>query len=1010
MSKRKSCERAGLFGLSLLAFSAAAAPQVMAQDDPTAAAEEEEAIVVVGSRLRRDQFTADAPIQVITQEESTRAGFVSTTEVLQSNAVTGGGAQINQLFGGLVVNGGGGVNTLGLRGFGPTSTLVLLNGRRLTPAGVRGAVGAADLNTIPSALVDRIEILKDGASSIYGSDAVAGVVNIITNRDFDGFELEAQRNITEAGGGEQSRISLSGGHEFGSLSLLGSVEYYEREAQLYRDRPWSSCPLDGIRDPVTGESFEDIDPLTGELKCWTINFLGSAGVTINTIGTATRAGWGGPGAPGVGAFNRWRPNPANFDGIGGNLDGFEGVNGGGNGFANRDTFDPEMLDVDLISPTETFNVFFSGAWDLGRHEVYGEVLFSRRESSQGNYVQLSLDYPNNPLLPAELQTGPPQNPLSTFPNPPPIGEPGSRMPAPYETQVRAFIGFGNVPQVQEVEYTRQVLGIRGDLFTDWRYDFNIYHGQNEGENIGQNFLVDRIFNSLVISPAVGGEPPELIRTIQGVDYVCTITLTNPEFGCIPAPQLNAQTIGGQLPGDWVNWVQQRLVESNRYEETAYQLVVDGPLFRLPAGPVLAAFGAEFRDAEIDNTPSLDSQLANVYNFTAGGPTRGSDSVSEFFAETEIPILRDAPFARSLTVNLSARHTDYESYGSDVTYKIGGSWEPIDDLTFRATRGTSYRAPALFEQFLGVNTGFQAGNFDPCNNYGDLDPANQVYINCDAEIGDVNFVQNNGVTIFNGGGAATDIFAETSENATIGVAWRPLRDREGLGELWLAADWFSIELNDSIAQLGAVNILNRCYGSPDPATEPTCTLITRDANNELSVNNNYINIALQESVGWDLGLRYARALFDGELTVTGNMVLYNVQDFTLFSDLGPVDNNGTLGAPEVAGDMTVGYAQGPWYLRYGVTWVGPMDDYAKNGEDPADSPFILATDDYFLHDASVQYSTDNWQLTLGVRNLFDEDPPPISSVSAFFNTIGQIPLFSGYDFYGRQFFVNVSTRF
>ena len=183
-----------------------------------------EELVVVGSHLRRDNFNTPSPIEVINREERLLAGTASITETLQSNAVTAGGAQINNAFGGFVTQGGPGANTLGLRGLGATRTLILLNGRRVAPAGTRGGVGAADLNVLPDAIVDRIEILKDGASSIYGSDAVAGVVNIITRQNINGITMEGSVEIPEHGGGNQYRVSVVGGYTNDRLSIAGSAE------------------------------------------------------------------------------------------------------------------------------------------------------------------------------------------------------------------------------------------------------------------------------------------------------------------------------------------------------------------------------------------------------------------------------------------------------------------------------------------------------------------------------------------------------------------------------------------------------------------------------------------------------------------------------------------------------------------------------------------------------------------------------------------------------------------
>src|SRR6185295_9111703 len=201
-------------------------------------------ITVTGSRLRRDTFNSVSPVQLITREQVTAAGFSSATEALQGTGVTTGGAQINNSFGGFVTDGGPGANTLSLRGLGATRTLVLLNGRRVSPAGSRGSVGSADLNVLPSSIIDHIEILKDGASSIYGSDAVAGVINVITRKNIKGVILEGQYNATEGGGGEEQRYSATAGTTFDRGFIAGSAELYRRSALTWGDRDWMKCQTD----------------------------------------------------------------------------------------------------------------------------------------------------------------------------------------------------------------------------------------------------------------------------------------------------------------------------------------------------------------------------------------------------------------------------------------------------------------------------------------------------------------------------------------------------------------------------------------------------------------------------------------------------------------------------------------------------------------------------------------------------------------------------------------------
>ena len=264
------------------------------------------AIVVTGSRIRRpDEFSTTEPITVITAEEITQSGFNSATDALQSTAVTAGAGQINNFFGGFVTAGGTGANTLGLRNLGPARTLVLLNGRRIAPAGTRGNVLAADLNVLPTAIVERIEVLKAGASSIYGSDAVAGVVNIITDAQTRGLTIDAQVNVPEVGAGVDRRISATFGFDSDRLNLIGSVEYRKRDALRLNDRGFTKCPIGGF---LSGEGtpFGSGDGIGfGGNPCFTLD---NGGVTINTLGLPTRAGIGRTsGLPGN--FNRFVPAP-----------------------------------------------------------------------------------------------------------------------------------------------------------------------------------------------------------------------------------------------------------------------------------------------------------------------------------------------------------------------------------------------------------------------------------------------------------------------------------------------------------------------------------------------------------------------------------------------------------------------------------------------------------------------------------------------------------------------------
>ena len=990
MINRKSLSRNPLSFALATAMVFAAAPAFAQDSTATQSAEEAAAkakatnfdtVTVTGSRISKDVFNSVSPVQVITREESTLAGFNSTAAALQSTAVTGGSSQINNAYGGYVTDGGPGANTLGLRGLGPTRTLILMNGRRVSPAGARGAVGSTDLNVLPNAIVDRVEILKDGASSIYGSDAVAGVINIITKTKVDGFSVEAQHNATDGGGGDERRYSIVFGNTGERSHFSGSYEYYTRNELTLGDRGWTRCATDKYRDIDVGDNWGNgdyIDPMTGKSKCYTID---AGGVTINTIGTNTRAGVGAPGSAGT-RFNRWRPNAAVTTG----LVGYEGV-----GVLNRDTFDEDMLNKSLISPAKTHTLYFQGGFDLnalGDAELYYEFLGNHRKSTQTGYRQLSLDYGvGNPLIPANLRDSV-AGPATNLTNGQPMG-------------VRAFVGFGNDQSKQTVDFLRFNAGLRGHLGSEWNYDFNVMHSRSDADYTFQSFLTSRLAQSLdVVSNGAGG-------------FVCR----DASNGCIAAPPLNSNTIGGRLPQDWKNWVFVPVTGNTKFNETTLNFNVNGPLFDMPYGSAGGAFGVEYRKAKIDDSPSQYSIDQDLFNLTASAPTRGTDSVFEAYGELELPLLAGVTAAEELTVNLSGRYTDYKSYGSDQTYKIGGLWTPVKWLSFRASYGTSYRAPALFEQFLGGTTGFLSAANDPCDQYIDAQPSSLRYQNC-ASLGlDPEFVQTQGVTVITQGGAETGLKAETSKAKTLGMILQP-EFGANFGDLSLAIDYFDIKVENGVRDAGGAAILSSCYGSATAdfsAGNGVCRLIDRDpVTNRLVVTNGFINVSTEKVRGLDFTLRHVRDIGPGELRSTLQVTHYIEQTDQLFPEDPKVNSAGMLRSPKNTATLDLSYKWNNWQVRYGLDWIDKTDSYAYYEErneglfDPATSQYKLYTPNYFLQALSVQYEADKWSVTAGVRNLADKEPPTISQ--GVYNTVGNAPLYSGYDYFGRSYFVNITRSF
>lgn len=969
----------------------------------TKAKSEVEELVVVGSRIRRDSLKSISPVVFVTRDEIIAAGFTSATELLQGSKVAGGNAQINNAYGGYVTNGGPGSNTISLRGLGEGRTLVLINGRRVAPAGSRGAVGSADLNVLPSAMIEHIEVLHDGASAIYGSDAIGGVINVITMESVDGLNLESDVHIPTEGDGEQYRFSVSGGYSEDRLSLTGSFDYYERKNLTLADRDWTRCNTDNIRDPETGESLDFIDPKTGKPKCYPITGTGSNGVTVNTIGTQqVRAdnwealGLNGPavGAPGSSGttFTRFRPNPLITTGV----IGFEGVGGGSNSLNVRDTFDPRMLEENLISPSKVYTTFLQGKYELqslGDAKAYFEFLANRRDSDQRGFRQLSMDYRlGSPLIPDELSYG-------NF-GPDQGTSDGERV------GVRAFVGFGNDNSNQTVDFIKPILGLKGDFFIpDWKYDAYISNSKSEAKYTMESFLTDKLIYASDVVTATGDVDPSLVRN----GLTCGINLTDTNEHCIPFPPLNTATISGNLPQDFKDYIFREIVGNTAYEESVFSATIDGPVLSLPAGQAQVALGVEYREARINDKPDPNSMSGNLYNLTISAPTKGKDNVTELYSEIEIPVLADMFLAEELTLNGSLRYTDYDSYGSDSTYKIGLIYSPTDWISFRGTTGTSFRAPALFEQYQGATSGFLSPTLDPCNEYGTPGVPQTVVDNCSSELpGQPEYINTSGIEVFSVGGADAGLKAETSDNTTYGIVLQPhISDTTDLA---FEFDYFDINIDNGITQAGASAILDSCYNDPNFASDQGfCRLVSRDAaSGQLSVSDAYINLATQSARGLDVTVRFEQEVGPGTLLIDLNGTRYYEQSQKLFADDDRIEYNGTLDWPKFSGDVDISYDWNDWRLTYGLDWIGSMDSYAYVEEDPDDSIYDFAVPSYMKHRISVRYQAANWEATLGIRNLTNETPPTISY--GVYNRVGNAPLYSGYDYVGREAFLHVQWHY
>ncbi|MEQ1497760.1 MAG: TonB-dependent receptor [Novosphingobium sp.] len=1001
-----TCLRGAAFAVALLGFTGATAAQ--AQDGPgpdSVAAEcvdadnngscdpvEPASIVVTGSRIKRDTFNSASPITVLTHDDTTVAGFDSSGQVLQGTAVTAGARQIDSTFAGFLTDGGAGANTLSLRSLGPARTLILLNGRRLAPSGTSGSVLSGDLNVLPNAMVDRIEILRDGASSIYGSDAIAGVVNVVTDRKFSGLMFDGGVSIPTVGEGTTRRLAIIGGFNTDRLNISGSLEIYDRANLSFRAHDYLACQTLYTRanpdSPFGSGDFND--PRTGKSKCYPTGPTGVSGVTVNTIGTSPRAGAaGGPGNAAIGTFNRFRYNPA----AGGSVPGWEGVNGGGsNALGNRDTVNGKFFDRSLISPTTNYNAYLQGSYDLnmlGGAELYADALFTRRNSSQRQFFQAIIDYAQgSPLIPVELQFS------NIGPNDQLIGNVGVRL-----------FSSRNYTSSQRVEYTRFGGGLRGSLpFSDWTYDFYAGHSYNYGEYELQQPITSRLRQSQNV-------------ILSGGNYVCVDTSN----GCVAAPLLTGAVVNGDIPQAYLDFIAAPVQGRTKFFETTFSAQFAGSLFELQGGKIGVALGAEHRRQRIDDQPPIEQQTGQLYNYSTSGITQGKDSVTEFFGELELPLLRDVPFVRELTVNGSTRYTDYASYGSGWTYKFGGVYSPFKALAFRGTYGTSFRAPGLSEQFRSPTAGFLSSTTDPCYQYGNGSPTSTLYINCLADGVPINFALggvgdplSQSVRVLTTGGSQTGLAAETSKNWTIGTVIQP--NLPGRGVLEFSADYFNIEVNNGVALFGGSNILQSCYNDPGFRSGTNggelCQFVTRDASTSANpyrptVVNGFINISDSKVRGLDFNLRFTMPIGSGQFRINAGATRYLEQSSRITSSDPLDDDNGEIYQPKWTGTMDVSYEQGAVRMYYGLNWVGKMDSNAALGLDPATSIYLFDTPDYFTHNVSLSVKVGDFRLTAGVKNLLDQEPPQISAF--VLNRLGNSPQYSGYDFVGRTLFVNFTAK-
>ncbi|MCT2399676.1 TonB-dependent receptor domain-containing protein [Novosphingobium mangrovi (ex Huang et al. 2023)] len=1004
-----------------------ASPSIISENVPV---QSDGTIIVTGSRIRRDNFSTPGQVNIITRDDAVLAGTTSTADVLQSSSVTSGTSQINGSFLGYVSEGGPAASTVGLRGLSSSRTLVLLNGRRLAPAGVGPQLVAADLNVLPSAIISRIEVLREGASSVYGSDAIAGVINVITDPKVEGITFDAYTDqpVQHGGGGRTYRTSVAAGKVFDRGHITASFEYRERTGMRVGDRGIFSCPRDLYFDPTTGDEVGAVDPSTGQLMCFPYTTGGGSGI-----------------ASGYGiyySFNTGQQGRITYDENGNT----RLVNG-----LFRVGPSPVQLRDHIISPVRTYTGYLDGSYELdmlGDAEIYTEALFTRRESHQDFSGQISI---NPSVLDPNIEIyggsydGTPLSaygfPVSPF-FPTALSDQGINYYTPFllPTTMRT--------SSQRVDFLRWNGGLRGSLgLGDWRYDANFQYSHTKSRYAITQTTPERLSNALETVLAPAGTPDDLITYAQpyqagaGNGYTCASNVDGSGnfisgSSCVPLNMYDVNILlNGNVPANVYNYLYRSDVGHTKFDQTTISLNVDGSLFEIPGGTVRAAFGYEHRRDKLNDTPSIDAQNANLYNYSSAQITKGSDTVDEIYGEIGIPFLSDQPFFKLLELDVSGRWTHYKSYGSDFTYHFNGQWAVNDWVRFRGNYGTSFRAPNLYEQFVADQTGFYGGDVDPCSAFGTAySPGDTVYDNCLSVLqpilgnNAVNYIATSGPMVTTRGGAGL-LKAETSRSWGGGVVFTV---PTGPYDFSLAVDYWNVKVKGEVTTLGSL-ILRRCYEADDFPNNQYCDLVAprRPAGDPqqgtlASFLNPYLNVSQQAASGIDFDVRFATDIAGGRFVARAEATRNIHQYYQLFAEDEKIDYNGTLGVqgfgagPKWVGNLDLKYIfpGDKFTVRYGITYVGKQDS-SSDGEGIV-APYLgavnydLVAEEYWEHGLSFQWKVEDLgQITMGVNNLFNAKPPIISSCPSSvcqYTRIGNRFNSSNYNLVGRSFFLNVTRTF
>ncbi|HEY9216421.1 MAG TPA: TonB-dependent receptor [Phenylobacterium sp.] len=969
---KTTSNRARLLASSILAGAVAAA---LAAGSAQAQETEVGELVVTGTRIVRPNLESPTPVQVVGQERLEQQGFENISDALVTLpqfAPSFGASRSQSTFSGTTSSG---LNLINLRNLGSSRSLVLINGRR-APSGTIFS-NAVDLNTLPSANISRIDIMTGGASAVYGADAVSGVVNIITDKEFEGFEagfsygaaIEHHDNINPTAfarfGANFDRGHAGATIQYDYQGLVSCADRYlcaDDFAWFYPD------------DPIRGPAARSGVPLTGRY------FIVGAPASSYTL-------------------------------IGGEARPFSTALYGYNRNARRTLAIPTeriMFAADAdFEITEGMNAFVEINYGSAETDAPFEAHpFQSSSDLVFNNEDFEASIPaNNPFIPAALRTllnasGNPTQDITWWDRFEDLQERGAqnlrqtvRVVGGVEGNFDSIFGFGS----------------------DWRYEASYVFGRT---------TLDAVTNGLVSREGLyAGLRVEADPANPG-QFRCTDPLQRAQ-GCIP---IN--------PFDGFNAAEQAYLVRNGGVRSASELenglaFISGSLFDLPAGAVQATLGVEGRRITAFEDYSTEINLGSTTGNQISDSEETTFTTNEIFTELVVPILKDMPFANELTFEGAYRWSDANIGGEYDTWKYGFQWEPVEGVRIRAMQNRAVRAPVLGE-VTGIGETFGQIS-DPCANYATSADAN-TKANCAAEGIPGNYdpplvvLQNVGGFV----GGNPDLAPEVADTLTYGFVLQASQFDfmpEVFSNMTLTVDRFEIELEGLINTIGRQNLVELCYSQPTGQREVFCAAVNRGtdpavpgANYVLKdVDDQLQNIASLEIHGVDLELNWGvewGQLFSaaetwGSLNLNTIWTFYDKATQIPLPGSDPIDLLGAAGGStsdqgwlEKQGNTTLTWTLGKWRTAWTARYIGEASSAPADlfGEDS-----ITTIDSHWYHDVNVRVGiTDQMEAYAGVNNLFDQEPPFFPFSQSGTQALDTIPAY--YDVFGRSAYVGVKVRF